>query len=157
MNKVGIKTTKNPKCENPKCIDYDKIQQKFQLNDRRDLVWMKFTRDGYLGAVAVSDDVNFDMPEDCSVYDKKHAVYNSYKKGNEEEWVHNSAGIIVQKLGKEWDESFVLIFPLKGIPNGYGRADVETAIGNMLIEKKFRFWIFTLICTRRMIIWKLKN
>lgn len=70
MNKVGIKTTKNPKCENPKCIDYDKIQQKFQLNDRRDLVWMKFTRDGYLGVVAVSDDVNFDMPEDCSVYDK---------------------------------------------------------------------------------------
>lgn len=135
LNKVGIKTTKNPKCENPKCIDYDKIQQKFQLNDRSDLVWMKFTRDGYLGVVAVSDDVNFDMPEDWSVYDKKHIVYNSYKKRNEEEWVHNSAVILVHKLGKEWDESFVLIFPLKGIPDGYTRSDVETAIGNMLIEK----------------------
>ena len=86
LNKVGIKTTKNPKCENPKCIYYDKIQQKFQLNDRRDFVWMKFTRDGYLGAVAVSDDVSFDMPEDCSVYDKKHAVYNSYKKAMKKNW-----------------------------------------------------------------------
>ena len=73
-----------------------------------------------MGVVAVSDDVNFDMPEDWSVYDKKHIVYNSYKK---------------HKLGKEWDESFVLIFPLKGIPDGYTRSDVETAIGNMLIEK----------------------
>ncbi len=47
---------------------------------------MKFTRDGYLGAVAVSDDVSFDMPEDCSVYDKKHAVYNSYKKAMKKNW-----------------------------------------------------------------------
>ena len=62
-------------------------------------------------------------------------MYNSYKKRNEEEGVHNSAGILVHKLGKEWDESFVLIFPLKGIPDGYTRSDVETAIGNMLIEK----------------------
>nr|DAP44686.1 MAG TPA: hypothetical protein [Caudoviricetes sp.] len=135
LNRVGIKTTKNPKYENPKYIDYDDIQQKFQLNDRRDLVWMKFTKDGYLGVVAVSDDVNFDMPENCSVYDKKHIVYNAHKKRKEEEWVHNSAGIIVHKLGKEWDDSFVLIFPLKGIPEGYTRLDVETAIGNMLIEK----------------------
>ena len=58
-------------------------------------------------------------------------------------------GIIIHKLGKEWDESFVLIFPLKGIPNGYTRSDVEAAIGNMLIEKMFRFWIFTLICIKR--------
>lgn len=57
------------------------------------------------------------------------------KKSNKEDWVHNSAGIIIHKLGKEWDESFVLIFPLKGIPNDYTRSDVETAIGNMLIEE----------------------
>lgn len=69
-------------------------------------------------------------------------MYNSYNKCNREVWVHNSSGIITHKLGKEWDESFVLIFPLKGIPNGYTRSDVETAIGNMLIGKMFRFWIF---------------
>lgn len=135
LNRVGIKTTGNPKYENPKRIDYDKIQEEFQLNDRGDLVWMKFTKDGYLGVVAVSDDVNFDMPEDCSEYDKTQIVYNSYKKRTEKDWVHNSAGIIVHKLGKEWDEAFVLIFPLRELPDDYTRSDVETAIGNMLIEK----------------------
>lgn len=135
LKEIGIQTTDNSEY-NPKNIDYDKIQEQFELEDKGDLVWMKFTGDGYLGVVAVSDDVNFDIPEDCSVYDKKHIVYDSYKKRNKDEWVHNSAGIIVHKLGKEWDESFVLIFPLKGIPNGYTRADVETAIGNMLIDRE---------------------
>lgn len=135
LRKIGITTTENPKYD-PKCIDYDKIQKEFELDDKGDLVWMKFTKDGYLGVVAVSDDVNFDIPQDCSEYDKKHIVYNPYKKRNEETWIHNSSGIIVHKLGKEWDESIVLLFPLKDIPNGYKRTDVEEAVGNMLTEQK---------------------
>lgn len=76
LKEIGIQTTDNPEY-NPKNIDYDKIQEQFELEDKGDLVWMKFTGDGYLGVVAVSDDVNFDIPEDCSVYDKKHIVYPS--------------------------------------------------------------------------------
>lgn len=49
--------------------------------------------------------MSFDIPEDCSVYDKTHIVYDSYKKCNKEDWVHNSSGIIIHKRGKEWDES----------------------------------------------------
>lgn len=134
LNKVGIRTTENPKYD-PKCIDYEKIQREFDLADREDLVWMKFTKDGYLGVVAVSADVNFDIPKDSSEYDNKRVVYNSYEQKNKEEWIHNSAGILIHKLGKKWDESIVLLFPLKNIPDGYSRGDVETAIGNMLIEK----------------------
>jgi hypothetical protein len=134
LNEIGIQTTDNPEYD-PQSIDYDKIREEFELDDKGDLVWMKFTEDGYLGVVAVSNDVNFDMPEDAGSYDKKHIVYDSYRRKNKEEWVHNSSGIIVHKLGKEWDETFVLIFPLKGIPHGYTRSDVETVIGNMLIDR----------------------
>lgn len=95
----------------------------------------KFTKDGYVGVVATSDDINFDVPNSSSDYDKKHKVYNTYLKKWEDKWVYNSSGIIIHKLGKQWDESFVLIFPLKNIPQGYGRGDVERAVGNLLIEK----------------------
>lgn len=50
-------------------------------------------------------------------------------------WIHNSSGILVHQLGKEWDESFVLVFPLANIPCGYNRYDIERAIGNMLIAE----------------------
>ena len=53
--------------------------KEFELDDKGDLVWMKFTKDGYLGVVAVSDDVNFDIPGLCE-YDKTHMVYNPYKR-----------------------------------------------------------------------------
>ena len=135
LEEIGIRTTDNPEY-NPNNIDYDKIQEQFELDDKGDLVWMKFTKDGYLGVVAVSNDVNFDIPHDCNEYDKRQMVYNSYKKRNEEVWLHNSSGIIVHKLGKEWDESYVLLFPLKDIPSGYRRSDVEEAIGNMLIDRE---------------------
>lgn len=127
LNDVGISTIDDPilkPCE----IDYKKIQEEFKLNDRKDIIWMKFTTDGYLGVVAESDDINFDIPpKHCNNYDEK----NTRKKG----WLYNTSGIIVRKLGKEWDESFLLVFPLCNIPLGYTRKDLEKAVGNFLIEK----------------------
>ena len=77
-----------------------------------DLVWMKFTKDGFLGVVAVRNDINF----------------RSFRE-------NNTAGIIVHSLGKTWDRSFVLAFPLIGIPKGFKRSDIECGIGNYLIKK----------------------
>lgn len=106
-------------------IDYKKIKETNKLNDIRDIVWMKFTKDGYLGVVATSNDINFDMPSSKN-------EYNDKIKGD---WRYNTAGILVHSLNKEWDTSFVLVFPLSDIPDCYKRGDIERAIGNYLIDK----------------------
>jgi len=134
LSEIGIQTTDNPEFD-PKSIDYDNIKERFELNSKDDLLWLKFTKDGYLGVVAVSADINFDMPKDSKEYDTTHKVYDPYKKIYKIEWLHNSSGIIIHKLGKRWDETFVLIFPLKNIPLGYTKNEVENAVGNMLISK----------------------
>ncbi|MGI5898738.1 MAG: hypothetical protein ACOX8S_02320 [Christensenellales bacterium] len=98
---------------------YEKIKQENSLADKRDIVWMKFTRDGFLGVVATSNDINFDMPPSKDEYNNKHST----------------SGIIIHNLGKTWDEDFVLIFPLRKIPADLKRGDVERGIGNYLIKK----------------------
>lgn len=84
----------------------------------------------FLGVVAISNDVNFDIPASSDEYDDKQ--YNA--KEERYDWRFNSAGILVHALGKEWDKSFVLIFPLANIPSEYTRHDIEKAVGNYLIE-----------------------
>lgn len=118
---IGMNKIESPIIYNPQRIDYKKIKTDNQLTDKRDIVWMKFTEDGYLGVVATSSDVNFDIPRDSSEYKEK-----KYK----------SSGILVHQLNKKWDNSFVLLFPLSNIPHGYKRGDIERAIGNYLIDKK---------------------
>ncbi len=133
LKEVGIATSSNPQIAVNE-IDYSKIKANYNLDNERDIVWLKFTEDGYLGVVATSNDINFDIPDCKEDYDKKHWVYNVYSKRKEKNWIYNSAGILVHKIGKRWDTSFALLFPLANIPAGYSRKDVETAIGNMLIE-----------------------
>lgn len=109
------------KCRNKRIVnlDYDKIKEDYGLNSKKHIVWMKFTVDGFLGVVARSDDVNFEIPLDES-------------EDNEN---YNTSGIIIQYLRKKWDESFVLVFP---IPNVGDRemGDIECGIGQYLIEKE---------------------
>lgn len=107
-------------------INYQNIKEKNQLNDSRDIVWIKFTKSGYAGIVAVSSDINFDIPESIKEYDQKR---------EDGKWLRNSSGIIIHKLKQEWDESFVLIFPLQDMGK-YQRHDIEKAVGNYLIEQK---------------------
>ena len=59
------------------------------------------------------------------------------RKGNELVLKYNSSGILVHKLKKEWDESFVLVFPLRKLKEscGYSRHNIEMALGNYLIEQ----------------------
>lgn len=89
---------------------YDVIKCKFQLRYPNDIVWLKFTKKGYLGVVAQSFDINFNND--------------------------NSSGKLVAEVHHEWDESFTLIFPLTAkILGQYQRKDIETAVGNYLISK----------------------
>lgn len=82
------------------------------LDDKKDIVWMKFTIDGYLGVVAATDDMNF-----------------SYT---------NTSGKIIRSLGKNWDENLLMVFPLVKSPwnrNILNRHLIESGIGNYLIFK----------------------
>lgn len=69
----------------------------------------------------------------CSEYDEKVEVNNPYL--NIKGWKYNSSGILVHQLNKEWDDSFVLVFPLVDIPSCY-KGDIERAIGNYLIDNE---------------------
>lgn len=125
LEKIGMQEVKFPKTKVEQ-INYEKIRKENGLKDKRDIVWLKFTRDGYLGVVATSNDINFDMPQsECEYKEKIRA----------KKWKYNTSGIIVHHLNKKWNESFLLIFPLINIPKELKRGDVERGIGNYLIDK----------------------
>lgn len=91
----------------------------YETVHKPDLIWMKFTSDGFLGVVAAGKDVNFDIPS-----------------GEETNLKHrNTSGIIVHSLAKSWDRSFILAFPLFGIPADLQRGNIEAGIGNYLIRR----------------------
>ncbi|QPK80858.1 hypothetical protein G7Y41_07330 [Schaalia sp. ZJ405] len=126
----GMTTEEGPKLEIPEGMTdkelYGYLNEKLYAalpekgaSCKKDLVWMKFTADGFLGVVAASNDVNFDIPEE------------------EEEDVRQrtTAGIIVHSLGKSWNRQFILKFPLIGIPKCLTRDDIENGIGNYLIAR----------------------
>lgn len=89
---------------------YSVIRNHFNLASQKDLVWLKFTNDGYVGAVCDSSDIN-----------------HSYK---------NTAGRIIQMVNKSWDTSNVFIFPITSAMTKYkSRKQIETGVGQYLIDK----------------------
>jgi len=87
----------------------------------------------------MGNDINFCMPPSDKHYDER--------KGSK--WKYNTSGIIIRSLDQVWDESFVLVFPLKNIGKGKDRKKIECGIGNNLIDKgvpildyysQFLFW-----------------
>ena len=126
LNILKMKPISNPVIDlTKKEINYKQIKENSFIEDEKDIVWMKFTKDKYLGVVATSNDVNFNIPTSMEQY--------NIKKNNK--WVYNTSGIIIHHLHKEWDENFVLVFPLINIPKGLNRGDIERGIGNYLIYK----------------------
>lgn len=101
--------------------EYDKIPSYSKLKDEKDIVWIKFTKGRHLGVVATSNDINFNFPKSKCDYVKKEYL---------------TSGIIVHRLGEEWDMSFILVFPLIGLSKTKKRKCVEYKIGNYLIDKK---------------------
>ncbi len=136
LQNMNMSKVEKPIINDPKDIDYKTLKTNYSLADERDVVWMKFTKDGYLGVVATSNDINFDIPSNCSEYDEKVEVNNPYLNIKEKVWKYNSSGILVHQLNKEWDDSFVLVFLLVDIPSCYKRGDIERAIGNYLIDNE---------------------
>ena len=126
LNILKMKQVSNPIIDLTKNnINYKQIKENTCIEDERDIVWMKFTKDKYLGVVATSNDVNFNIPNSKEQY--------NIKKKNK--WVYNTSGIIIHYLHKEWDDRFVLVFPLINIPKGLNRGAIERGIGNYLIYK----------------------
>lgn len=91
-------------------INYEHIKRLYKLERQSDIVWMRFTTDGYLGVVASSNDINFDYG--------------------------TNSGKIIKSVNKEWDEKRVIIVPLPGITGRRERLQIETMIGNYLRDKK---------------------
>lgn len=87
---------------------YNAIKKAFDMVYPNDIIWLKFSTDGYLGVVAEGFDINFR-------YD-------------------NTSGKLLRVANKQWDESFVLIVPISR-KIAKKRKDIETAIGNYLIGK----------------------
>ena len=98
-----------PKERETRRIDYCNINQE----SKEDIVWIKFTTDNYISVIGTSCDISF----------SQYAMDNT------------TAGIINKVLDKRWDETDVLIFPLKKIPEHLNRSDIESGIGNYLISK----------------------
>ena len=104
---VFDKTTKKYSVWEPK---YSVIKEKFGLSHTKNILWLKFTRKGYLGVVAKGMDINF---------------FND-----------NTSGKLLNAVKDTWDESFVLIFPLTDlILDKRDTGEIERAVGNYLISK----------------------
>lgn len=95
---------------------------------------MKFTKSHHLGVVAAGNDIGFDIPASKDEYHVKVNKYNKYNNCYEQVWQHTSSGILVRSVCQEWDESFVLVFPLERSSKKckYTRHEIEIAIGNYL-------------------------
>ena len=136
LETVGIKTVEEKQAKmKPNEVNYAEIKEKHYLSDERDIVWLKFTKKSrHIGVVAVSNDINFDIPQNESEYNTKISVYNESKKVYEDRWKYTTSGILVHSVNEEWDESFVLVFPLESNEDHcrYSRHEIEIAIGNYL-------------------------
>ena len=80
------------------------------MDSPSDIVWMRFTTDGYLGVVASSNDINFD--------------YNT------------NSGKLIKSVNKEWDKNRIIIVPLPNIKGRNERVMIEKMIGNYLSDNK---------------------
>lgn len=135
LNKIGIKTIENPIVKfgkNEDChytnlfaINYKLIKSKNGLYSQKDIIWMKFTKNGHLGIVMQGDNIDFDFPQN----------EEDYKKKNNRKWKFPTSGVIIHYLGEEWNNEFVLLFPLTNMPKHLNRYLVRRGIGNYLIDK----------------------
>lgn len=75
---------------------------------KTDIIWLKFTEDGFLGVVAKGRDINFRE--------------------------NNTSSKMIEEACKSWNKEFVLVFPLINIPKNLTANKIERMIGNYLIE-----------------------
>ncbi len=61
LETIGVNRVDNP-IMSPQDVNYKDMKEKYNLADEREIVWMKFTINGFLGVVATSNDIGFDYP-----------------------------------------------------------------------------------------------
>ena len=140
VSKKTIKTLVNkylaligmPGCDSPEVhpagktgdrgrIRYSEIYEKNKdsgMADPRDIVWIKFDK--------LEDESHI-----ISVIGTGCDIFFTQKTRDT-----TASGRINEWLDLEWDDSEVFIFPLKNIPVGLTRNDIESGIGNYLISNK---------------------
>ena len=89
-------------------VNYEHIKRQYGLGSQSDIVWMRFTTDGYLGVVASSNDINFNY--------------------------ETNSGKIIKSVNKEWDKNKIIIVPLPNIKGRKERLLIEKMIGNYLSD-----------------------
>ncbi len=122
LGQLGMKKITNPKIvlKNTEShrISYSNIRSEYG-NQKDDIVWIKLSvsESGIkmISVIGTSEDIFF--------------TKNTKNK--------SSSGKINKKLKLEWVEDYVYIFPLVNIPEGLYRSDIESGIGNYLIDKGF--------------------
>ncbi|WP_125596068.1 hypothetical protein [Lapidilactobacillus achengensis] len=105
-------------------LDYNAIKRDNDLNAVNHIVWLKFTMDKFLGVVASGNDCNFDIPPDPANYNDP---------GRQSRWQYNTSGILIDQLGKKWDERLLVVFPLPGITNK-SKSAIDRGIGQYLLK-----------------------
>lgn len=105
------------------------IRNKYNTNKNEDIIWMKFTQDGHLGVVATSNDINFELAQ--QPLDSESIP--DLQKGN---WKYSASATLIRYVGKQWEKSRTLVFPLLNINNPIERHRIETAVGNYLSKEK---------------------
>lgn len=154
LENTGLTPIANPIFNNPIPLDfteYKDFQKSNHLYNIIGEIFIKFTSDGYVGVVGKDfRDINFKIPNNESDYTKKTYKQKTYydiimfhNPKKDWKWTYNTAGILLHHLGKTWDTSFVLLFPLspktttvkRNFNSNRKDTDYERAIGNYLIKK----------------------
>lgn len=110
----------------------------YGLNHPQDIIWLKFTTDGYLGVVAMSNDINFDIPPSPSSYDEREKYL----------WKYTTSGIIVDYFGKNGTNPLFFFFLSRVSRESQNAMPSKSASGTTLLKKVFRFSIFILIACK---------
>ncbi|MCR5329103.1 MAG: hypothetical protein K6E12_09690 [Saccharofermentans sp.] len=99
-------------------VSYSKIVKSSGIDDKKNIIWIKFAKEEgnesdkrYVGTVGAGSDIN------------NHWDYE------------NMSGMLVNHAGLVWDDSLVLVIPVR-LQDGKKRDDFEKAIGNLLLGNK---------------------
>ena len=122
LDQLGMNPMPNPQIEVKKTkshrIPYSEIRSKYG-NQKDDIVWIKLSVSEIgkkmISVIGTSEDIFF--------------TENTKKP--------TSSSKINKALKLKWVEDYVYIFPLVNIPVGLYRSDIESGIGNYLIDKGF--------------------
>ena len=124
LNKIELKTMDdlnfNPfiQLEDKKRpISYSKIFKETEIKYKNDIVWIKFTKGNFISVIGTGCDISF----------SKWAFENT-TAGKISQYLIDSTPDNQKKCEYEWNNKFVLIFPLKDIPDYLSRSDIESGI-----------------------------